>query len=87
MDNLHPARAGLSLAILFGGLHLAWALLIASGWGQVVTDFMLRLNFIKMDYSIDEFNISTALLLIAVTTSAGYILGWGFARLWNSLYK
>lgn len=87
MNNLHQVRAGLYLAMLFGGLHLAWALLIASGWAQIVTDFILQLHFIKLDYIIEEFNISTALLLIAITASIGYIVGWGFARLWNGLHK
>jgi hypothetical protein len=87
MNYLHQVKAGLCLAMLFGSLHLAWSLLIASGWAQIVTDFILRLHFIKLDYIIEEFSIGNALLLIAITASIGYIVGWGFARLWNSLHK
>lgn len=87
MNNIHRVRAGLCLAVLLGGLHLVWALLIASGWAQVVIDFILRLHFIKLNYTIEEFNISTGLLLIAITASIGYIVGWGFASIWNALRK
>ena len=87
MSNLNQVKAGLCLAALLGGLHLAWALLVASGWAQIMTDFILRLHFIQLDYVIEQFNVSTALLLVAITASIGYVVGWGFARLWNALHK
>ncbi len=87
MHHLHQVKAGLCLAVILGSLHLAWAVLVASGWAQIVTDFILRLHFIQLDYVIEAFNVSTALLLIAITASIGFVVGWGFARLWNSLHK
>lgn len=87
MEIIRPHRAGLILGALLGGMHLAWSLLVAAGWAQTVMDFILWLHFIKLTYAIENFNIGTALLLIVVTASIGYIVGWVFAVLWNKLHK
>jgi hypothetical protein len=52
-----------------------------------LVDFIFWLHFIKLDYAIAEFNAGTALLLVAVTASIGYVVGWAFAVLWNKLHK
>ena len=87
MENICPNRAGLVVALLLGCLHLVWSLLVAFGWVQAVVDFIFWLHFIKLDYTIAEFNAGTALLLVAVTASIGYVVGWAFAVLWNKLHK
>mgnify|MGYP000140795588 CR=1 FL=1 len=87
MENIRPNRAGLVVALLLGCLHLAWSLLVAFGWVQAVVDFIFWLHFIKLDYTIAKFNAGTALLLVAVTASIGYVVGWAFAVLWNKLHK
>ncbi|MDP3009501.1 MAG: hypothetical protein Q8N30_10610 [Methylococcales bacterium] len=87
MENIRPNRAGLVVALLFGCLHFAWSLLVAFGWAQTIVDFIFWLHFIKLDYAIAEFNAGTALLLVAVTASIGYAVGWAFAVLWNTLHK
>ncbi len=87
MGNIHPNRAGLILALLFGGVHLIWSFIVALGWARVIIDFILRLHFIKLNYTLDTFNLGNALFLIAVTTAIGYVVGWGFAVLWNQLHR
>lgn len=87
MENIRPNRAGLALAVLMAGMHLAWSILVAAGWAQTVMDFIFRLHFIKLTYAIEKFDINIALLLIVITASIGYIVGWVFAVLWNKLHK
>jgi hypothetical protein len=87
MSNIHPNRAGLILAMMAGGIHAIWSLIVAMGWGQALINFILWVHFIKPVYEIEPFNIVTALLLVLVTASIGYAVGNGFAMLWNKLCK
>ncbi|MCX7067591.1 MAG: hypothetical protein NTW85_07870 [Methylococcales bacterium] len=34
MERIHPNRAVLILALLLGGWHFAWSLIVAMGWAQ-----------------------------------------------------
>jgi len=86
MSAIRPNRVGLVLGMLLGGWHLAWSLLVAIGFAQPLIDFVFWIHFIKPVYVIEQFNIGTALLLVAVTSVIGYILGWGFGVLWNKFH-
>jgi hypothetical protein len=48
---------------------------VAVGWVQALIDFIFWLHFIKPVYVIEGFNVSTALLLVAVTATIGYAMG------------
>jgi hypothetical protein len=87
MIAMHAHRAALIVAILLGGWHLAWSILVAVGWAQPLIDFIFWIHFIRPVYVIERFNPGIALLLIAVTASIGYAIGWSFAVLWNKLQK
>ena len=87
MSTIRSNRAGLVFAALLGGYHLMWSLLVAVGWAQPFIDFVFRIHFIKPVYVIEPFNAGIALLLIAVTSAIGYVLGWGFGVLWNKVHK
>jgi hypothetical protein len=49
-------NAGFALGSLLGGLHLLWALLVASGWAQPLMDFIFWLHFIRPVYMIEAFD-------------------------------
>ena len=87
MVMLRPNSAALVLAILLGAWHLLWALLVATGWAQPLIDFIFRIHFIRPVYIVEPFNIVTALLLVGITASIGYVIGWCFAILWNKLHQ
>jgi len=86
MRAIHPIKAGVTLAALLGGWHLCWALLVATGLAQSVIDFVFWMHFIKPVYVIGTFNLAIALVLIAVTTVLGFVLGFVFSVLWNKVY-
>jgi hypothetical protein len=75
------------LGIVFGsslGLwHLAWAVLVATGWAQWLMDWIFRLHFIQPPYVVTAFNLNYAIGLIVTTSALGYIMGWGGGALWN----
>ncbi len=87
MVTIRANRAALILAILLGGWHLLWSVLVAAGWAQPLIDFIFWIHFIRPVYVIERFNIGIALLLIGVTAAIGYAIGWIFAVLWNKLHK
>lgn len=78
---------GLALGCLLGGMHLLWALLVASGFAQPVMDFIFWLHFIRPVYVIEGFNLARAAGLVALTGVIGYAMGATFALLWNRLHR
>ena len=85
MSRIDPFSLGLTLGILFGGVHAAWAALVASGVAAWFMSAVFRLHFIRPPFEIDGFDLSVAAFLILMTTFAGLALGWAFAAIWNGL--
>ena len=83
MQSTRPARAGVVLALLFAAWHLLWSLLVAVGAAQPILDFIFRLHFITPVYTVGTFNAGTAALLIVVSATIGFAIGWTFGVLWN----
>ena len=85
MSRIDPLGAGLSLGLLFGATHVAWAALVATGAAPWVMSVVFRLHFIRPPFEIDGFDASVAAFLVAMTTLAGLAMGWAFAAIWNGL--
>ena len=85
--TISPNKAALVFAILLGGWHLLWSVVVAAGWAQPLINFIFWIHFIRPVYVVENFNIGIALLLIAVTAAIGYAIGWSLAMLWNKLHK
>jgi hypothetical protein len=85
MSYLGPQKSGLVLGALLGGWHLAWAIVVAAGWGQPLIDFIFWLHFLKPVFVVEPFAIGRALALVAVTAAIGYVIGLLGAVLWNRL--
>ncbi len=87
MTTLSPNRAGAVVALILGGWHLAWAVLVAAGWAQPLIDFIFWIHMIKPVYVVEPFSIGRAVLLIAVTGAIGYALGASFGAVWNRVHR
>ena len=74
------------MGVFVGGLHLVWSVLLALGWAQALVDFKLRMHMISVPVVVNSFDLSTAVMLVIVTTIAGYIIGNIFARVWNRMH-
>ncbi|MGA8144684.1 MAG: hypothetical protein WB987_12405 [Candidatus Acidiferrales bacterium] len=87
METVNPNKAGIVLGTLTGGWHFLWAILVAAGWAQWVLDFVFWMHFLKPPYVVGPFHLSIALVLILVTTSAGYAVGYILGLLWNWIHR
>lgn len=85
--KLNPHKTGLVLGATIGLFHLVWATLVLLGFAQTLLGFVLSLHFLSNPYQVMTFDLVTALLLVAVTTGVGYLVGKIFALVWNYIQK
>ncbi|MFH0936882.1 MAG: hypothetical protein V1808_01155 [Candidatus Daviesbacteria bacterium] len=84
---LDKQKTGLILGAFFALLHAGWAILVALGIAQALMDFIYGLHFMNNPFVISGFSVTTAVMLVIVTGVVGYIFGWLFAYLWNTIKK
>jgi hypothetical protein len=87
MGTVNPNKTGLVLGTLMGGWHLLWALLVAVGWAQWLLNFVFWMHFIKPPYVVEAFHAWIAVVLIAVTATIGYVVGYILGVLWNWIQR
>lgn len=79
-------KVGLLGAALLGGWHLLWSILVATGLGQALYDFILWAHMIRLDIRIGPFDPVAAVTLVVVSASFGYLIGYTGAWIWNRLH-
>lgn len=87
MGAINANKTGFVVATLLGGWHFLWAVLVAAGWAQPVLNFGFWMHFIRPIYVVGPFNLGIAVLLVAVTATIGYVIGYIFATLWNWIHR
>lgn len=89
MDDrgMSPHKLGLVLAMFIGGWHIIWSLLVLLGWARPLINFIFWLHFITPPYQVGAFVVWRAIVLIAVTTTVGYVLGRVIGAIWNWVHE
>ncbi|MGB5083654.1 MAG: hypothetical protein WBO09_03425 [Methylocystis silviterrae] len=80
-------KVGLVGAALLGGWHLVWSILVATGLGQTLYDFILWAHMVHLNIVIGPFNLAASATLIAVTAIFGYVIGYIGAWVWNRVHS
>ena len=83
----NPNKVGLVIAVLIGGWHVIWSLLVLIGWAQPILDFIFWAHMIKPVYFVKPFDPTASLALIAITSVIGYVFGFLGAVIWNRLHR
>ena len=83
MRRVNPHLIGVAFGSFLGLWHAFWAFLVFVGAAQWLIDFIFRLHMIAPPYKITGFNLLTAIGLILVTTSIGYVSGLFIGIIWN----
>jgi hypothetical protein len=79
--------ASFAVATMFGGYHLVWLLLVATGVAQPIADFLSAVHFVKPIRTVEPFDFGLALMLLVLTVLEGAVAGAAFAVLWNRLHR
>lgn len=83
MQKAEIHKVGLVFGSFLGLFHAVWSLLVAVGWAQVSLDFIFGLHMIEPVFRVSAFSLTTAGMLVVVTSIIGYIFGSVAAFLWN----
>jgi hypothetical protein len=85
--KLNKNTVGLTLGGLVALMHLVWSLTVMFGWAESWLSFVFGLHFLDNPFVLKDFSVGIALTLIIITGIIGYIMGWIFATIWNTLHK
>ncbi len=83
MNHLNPAKTGLALGGLVGGVHVVWTVLVLLGWAQPLVNFSQWAHMVSVPVVVQSFNLSAAVTVIIVAAAIGSVLGYAFAKIWN----
>jgi len=82
-----PNKAGQVGAVLIGGWHLIWSVLIFLGWAQPLMNFSLWAHMVHMDVVLGPFDAAAAATVIIVAAIVGYCVGYILATVWNKVHR
>lgn len=76
-------KIALAVGKFFAVLHLLWALVVALGAGQTFMNWVFPLHFIDSLYTVTEFNLMNAVLLVVMAFVGGYLATLLFMAIWK----
>ena len=81
-----PKKAGLVGAVVIGGWHVVWSLLVLLGWGQSLVNFSLWAHMMQVPVVIGPFDAGAAATVIIIAAVIGYAIGYILAEVWNRVH-
>ena len=87
MNHLNPAKTGLAVGKLLGGLHVIWAILVWLGWAQPLINFSMWAHMVSVPVVVKAFDLSAAVTVVIVASLVGCVIGYLFANIWNRTHR
>lgn len=84
--TINKHTVGLVGGAFFGLAHVAWSLLVWLGLAQSLINRVFELHFIQPPFTVGQFSLSVAVVLIVIASLVGYVFGWLLAAIWNWLH-
>jgi hypothetical protein len=84
-NEINKNQLGLTLGIVFTILHVLWVIAVLVGLGKIIADWMHIVHFISETHTITAVSLGNVAIGIIIAFVSGYVLGWVFAALWNSV--
>jgi hypothetical protein len=85
--QLNATKVGILFAMVTGGTHLLWSILVAAGWAQSFINFVFWAHFIKPIHVVVRFEIARAVALLVLSASIGFLFGLAAGLVWNVLHR
>ena len=82
-----PKKAGLVGAVIIGGWHVVWSLLIILGWAQALVNFSLWAHMLRVPVVAGPFDAGASATVIVLAAIIGYAVGYILATVWNRVHS
>lgn len=84
---MNPSKSGKVGAVMLGGAHVLWSVLVLFGWAQPLVDFSMWAHMVENGPSIASFDATAAVTLILVASAIGYGAGYIFSTVWHKVHR
>ena len=85
--KINPQKTGLVGAIMVGGVHVLWSILVALGWAQALVNFSLWAHMVHLNPVIGPFDLTASVTLVIVAALIGYCVGYMIGEVWNRVHR
>ena len=85
--NTNTHKAGLVGAIMLGGFHVLWSVLVFLGWAQALVNFSMWAHMVESGPVFGPFDATSALTVIVVASCIGYAVGFILSTVWNKVHS
>ena len=85
--HTNAKKAGLVGAVVIGGWHVVWSLLVLLGWGQSLVNFSLWAHMLQVPVVAGPFDAAAAATVIVLAAIIGYAVGYILATVWNRVHS
>ncbi|MDD5012426.1 MAG: hypothetical protein PHQ66_02150 [Candidatus Nanoarchaeia archaeon] len=80
-------KPALAIAVFVSVLHALWLILVASGFAQVLMDWIYSLHMLSNPFIVMSFDMVNAIILLIVPALMSYIAVLLFGLVWKMMVK